>query len=65
MIVFPSQGLQVEEYEASRFCLSNLYRQTTFVRGPKHANSKVGTIMRKVSVGIRKLNDDVRESMSF
>lgn len=61
MVVFPSGDLEVDDMETSYFCLSNLYRQISFLRGSVRGGSKVGTIMRKMSVFVRNLENEVWE----
>ncbi|KAH7109048.1 hypothetical protein B0J11DRAFT_545267 [Dendryphion nanum] len=62
-LVFPAQNLQVEDHDDYYFCYSNLYRQISFVRGPKYRNSRVGQIMRKVSIFVKKLENNTQEGL--
>ncbi|KAE9971449.1 hypothetical protein EG328_005554 [Venturia inaequalis] len=62
-VVFSGEDLEVEEWETSYFCHCNLYRQISFVRGPGRGDSKVGTIMRKMSVFVKDLGADVWEGL--
>ncbi|QDS77325.1 hypothetical protein FKW77_004877 [Venturia effusa] len=63
MLIFPDEGTELDNHEVSYFCHTNLYRQISWVRGSKRNGWRVGTIMRKVSVAIKDLGDDVWEGL--